>query len=249
MASTSKDLEPQPLSEKDHRLLNYLEQEYLRHGAVPTKEKCLEVKVTDVQHWNKCIKSKDFRHALVIRGISLRGYDLNASEQEDYVLSEEQLVTANIMLDLRDNRSQKNKLKDCGVSTAKWEGWLRDPAFQSYIRGRAESLLGDNLHESHLALLDRVRSGDMVAIKYFNEITGRYVPNANDKADVNAVLMLVLEVIQREVRDPEILGRISQGLMAIGRKNVPVRPNVIEGSVSNRVQLSVGSSEDGLTTL
>lgn len=220
------EVEPKPLTPKDHKLLTYMEQEFLLHGAVPSKDKCIQVGVTDAQHWNKSIKSADFRNALIVRGIALRGFDLNASEPQDYVLTEEQLVAANLMLDLRDNRSQRKKLNEIGITTAKWEAWLRDPAFQSYIRTRAENLLPDNLHESHLALLDRVRSGDMVAIKYFNEITGRYVPNANDKADVNAVLMLVLEVLQRELSGyPELLGNVARGLSQIRDK---ASPKVIE---------------------
>lgn len=235
MASSNN--EPKPLSEKDHKLLAYMEQEYLLRGAIPSKEKCIQVGVTDSTHWNKCIKSSDFRNAMVVRGLSLRGYDLNATDQTDYVLTEEQLVAANFMLDLRDNRSQKKKLNDLGITTGKWEAWLRDPAFQSYIRTRAENLLGDNLHESHLALVDRVRSGDINAIKYFNEITGRYVPQSNDKADVNAVLMLVLEVLQQELSSsPELLGRVARRLREIGQPQRAVSPRVIPGVV-----LPVGS--------
>lgn len=210
-----------PLSQKDHDLLSYIEQMYLLHGAVPTKEKCIASGKTNASHYSTCLKSPDFRHAMLMRGITLVGF--SETPAQDLTLTEEQLVTANIMLDLRDNRSQKNKLKDCGVSSAKWEGWLRDPAFQSYIRQRAENLLGDNIHESHLALVDRVRSGDINAIKYFNEITGRYTPQGNDKADVNAVLMMVLEVLQRRLsNEPELLAQVADDLLAIGRKQNPM---------------------------
>lgn len=225
--TTPANKTPRPLSVKDHELLTYIEQEYLLHGAVPTKEKVLSKNITNKTHYDKCLSSSDFRNAMLARGISLRGYSPDASN--DVVLTEEQLVCANTMLDLRDNRSQTKKLRELGVSTSKWEGWLRDPAFQSYIRTRAENLLGDNLHESHLALLDRVRSGDINAIKYFNEITGRYVPNASDKADVNAVLMMVLEVIQRHVKDEAQLVAIADDMVAIGRKINPMQSVPITG--------------------
>lgn len=233
-----------PLTPKDHKLLAYIEQEYLKHGAVPTKDRCIERLVTDKLHYERCIKNPDFRHAMVMRGITLRGFS-ESSAIEDVVLTEEQLVAANTMLDLRDNRSQSKKLRELGVSTTKWEGWLRDPAFQNYIRTRAENLLPDNMHESHLALLDRVRSGDINAIKYFNEITGRYVPNASDKADVNAVLMMVLEVIQRHVKDPDALVAISDDMVAIGRKVNPQQQATITQRLPVLENIRVIDSGDG----
>ena len=210
-----------PLDSKQHGFLSYLEQQYLLHGAVPTRDASVATGIVSGPAYDKCLKSAPFRHAMLNRGIVLRGLTGPGGEAGGGVLSEEQAVAANIMLDLTDNRSRKKKLMDLGVSTAKWEGWLRDPVFQSYIRTRAENLLGDNIHESHLALLDRVKSGDINAIKYFNEITGRYVPNATDKADVNAVLMMVLEVIQRHVKDPAALSNIGDELVSIGKMASP----------------------------
>lgn len=233
-----------PLSSTEHEFLAYLEQAWLTVGMVPTETKAGSDGF-DTAFYKKCIKNKDFRHAMLARGISLRGLDNDASPTGGpSVLDERQLVAANTMLDLRDNRSQAKKLRELGITTQRWEAWLRDPAFQHYLRTRAENLLGDNLHESHLALLDRVRSGDIHAIKYFNEITGRYVPNANDKADVQAVLLMVLEAIQRHVRDPEVLMALSEDLLSIGKNVNPTK--VINAPAIERPYtppLSVGSME------
>lgn len=237
------DGQPSPLSAKDHDLLAYMEQEYLLHGYAPTKDKCVQEGICGPQQYDKALKSTNFRHALLNRGVNLRGLDPDG-DRTGRALTEEQLVAANVMLDLTDNRSRKKKLMDLSISTTKWEGWLRDPAFQHYIRTRSENLLGDNIHESHLALIDRVKSGDINAIKYFNEITGRYVPNASDKADVNAVLMMVLEVIQRHVKDPAALSAIGDELVMIGKKNAPAamgRGRIIEGSTATNTALPVGT--------
>lgn len=199
------------LTELQHTLLRFMEQEYLTSGMIPTKAKTIERGICSASHYDKCLSLPSFRTALLVRGVSLRAFD----GTDNGVLTAEQLRVANIMLDLRDNRSQKNKLKDCNVPTQRYEAWLREPAFQNYLRSRAEAALGDNLHESHLALVERVRSGDISAIKYFNEITGRYVPNATDKVDVNAILMRVLEIIQKHVRDPLVAGQIADDLLSL----------------------------------
>lgn len=213
------------LSEKHYRLMTFLEQRYLTTGMIPTSEVCVESGVCAASFYLNAFKSTKFVDALAARGISIRGI---GKDQDHGILTEEQLVAANVMLDLRDNRSQRKKLGDLNIPTARWEGWLRDTAFQNYLRQRAENLLGDNLHESHLALVDRVRSGDVSAIKYFNEITGRFVPRSDEKVDVNAILMQVLEVLQKHVKDPDTLVAVAEDLLALStstamKENVPVR--------------------------
>lgn len=209
--SPVEDKVPKVLSDAEHDFLNFIEQEYLLNGGVPTAHSCVERDVVSEAFYRKCFRKADFRHALVVRGIMLRGLDGPDAGK----LSEQQLVVANTLLDLGDNRSRKKKLNELGVSTTVYEAWLRDPVFQNYLRTRSESLLGDNLHEAHLALVDRVRSGDVPAIKYFNEITGRYNPNIGDKADVNSVIMMIVEVIQRHVTDPQVLRELADDITLI----------------------------------
>ncbi len=70
-------------------------------------------------------------------------------------------------------------------------------------------------HEAHLALVDRVRSGDVSAIKYFNELTGRYLPQRSNNVDVGLVLMRVVEILQKHISDPELQEVIGQDLMQL----------------------------------
>jgi hypothetical protein len=165
--------------------------------------------------WWKYFSSAEFRDTLLSRGISLKGLALGPTDPKSTILTEEQLRVANIMLDMRDNRSQKKKLEQCGVSTAKYQAWLRDPAYQNYIRTRGEAALGDNQHEAHLALVERVRVGDLGAIKYFNEMTGRHVPNKDSNVNISQILMMVIESIQRHVTDPATQEAIANDLMRL----------------------------------
>lgn len=218
------------LTSREHEVLHFIEQEWLLHGAIPTTAETERRGVSDGPYYRKCLNNADFRHALIVRGISVQGLPGEKGDLKG-VLTPEQLVAANTMLDLRDNRSQKKKLTELGITTSKWEGWLRDPVFQNYLRQRSENLLPDNLHESHLALLDRVRSGDVTAIKYLNEITGRYVPNATDKVDVNAILARVLEVIQRHVTNPDQLLAIAKEFEALSTIKRTVEANMGQPNV------------------
>lgn len=199
------------LNSQQFDLLNYLEQEFYVYGHLPTADACADRSVCSADYYHSCFKKQEFRDALVSRGISYA----NLHSPKYSALSEEQLTAANVVFDLTDSRSRKKKLTDLGIPSQKWEAWLRDPGFQNYLRVRAENLLGDNQHEAHLALLDRVKSGDTNAIKYYNELTGYYVPQKQGEVDVVALVMRILEVVQKHVNDPVVQTAIAEELMAM----------------------------------
>lgn len=194
------------LSEKEFDVINFIEQEWLLHGAIPTGARVEQLGVCKESWYKSFLDRDDVRKNLVARGISFASSG---------ILTEQQLTAANVMLDLTDNRSRKKKLGDLGIPTQLWESWLSDPAFQHYIRERSERILGSNQHEAHLALIDRVKSGDISAVKYYNEITGRYVPNRGDSVDVPSLLMRVIEIIQKHVSSNEEAALIAEDLLTL----------------------------------
>lgn len=214
---------------EEEEFLNFLEQYWYAYGSIPSQARAQELGISE-ELWNSSFENAEFRKQCLERGISLRGLELNAKNEPEWkrlMLTEEQLTVANILLDITDTRSQKKKLQDLGISTAKYQSFLKDPAYQDYITTRAEAMLGDNQHEAHIALVDRVKSGDMSAIKYFNEITGRYVPSRGEaNVNVTLILMQLLEIIQRHVKDLGTQELIAQEFLALSE---PTR--AIQGSV------------------
>jgi hypothetical protein len=161
-------------------------------------------------------------------------------------LSGIQLVVANTLLDITDTRPIKKKLQDLGVSTYQYANWLKKPAFNEYLRKNADGMLGESQHEAVLALLDRVSSGDLRAIEYYHELTGRF-QRASTKAaggnaiDLNTIVVRIIEIINDEVHDPEVAARISDklkglaaGLQFANALGQPIQsePNAIPGSVT-----------------
>lgn len=140
-------------------------------------------------------------------------------------LSPLQLVVANMMLDLTDTRSDRKKLQDAGITTATYQMWLRDPVFSDYLRNRAENLIGDVQHEAMLSLVDRVRSGDLNAVKYYHALTGRYVEDkgnggSNTVGDLQQIIIRIIEIITEEVDDQDTAFRISDRLKGLITGNV-----------------------------
>jgi hypothetical protein len=159
---------------------------------------------------------------------------------QEKTLSPLQLIAVNTMLDLIDQRSEKKKLQDLAISSVTWQTWLKDPVFSKYLHERAEAMLGDHQHEAQLALLDKIRMGDINAIKYYNEMTGRYVPQTNtgtgttQLTDFKQLLIRILEVINDEVEDSEVAFRIADrfrgliGIQAMANQMLPSTPDTIE---------------------
>lgn len=225
------------LSNKELMLLNYFEQHWFVNSSVPTEDYCAEKGGLDRNFYRNCLRKKEFRDALVSRGIHIPGLVENPDKPAFADgLTELQLTVANLMLDLRDTRSRSKKLSDCGVSSGQYQSWLKDPAFSAYLRSRAENILGDNQHEAHLALVGRVQQGDIQAIKYFNELTGYYRPDAQGNVDVPALLQLFVEIIQKHVRDTDTQRAIASDLLALGvttRAPSPVGSKIIRGEIAS----------------
>jgi hypothetical protein len=143
----------------------------------------------------------------------------------------------------------KKKLQDLGLTTARYNVWLKDPVFAKYISTRAEQLLMENRHEVDLALMDRVRAGDLKAIEYFNEMTGRYVrPRSNsygiNGGDVMRIIEEMIEIVdlrvsnkQEKLAIAEDLKRLievkalAQGLTQATIEDSGVQKQIVQGTI------------------
>lgn len=204
----------EPLTDQDHDVLTFCEQHWNLSGSLPTLERAQELGLAKAKYEKALLKTQ-FQAALAERGIVLR----NANEPfKARLLTAEQLAVANTLLDLTDTRSQKKKLQDLNVSTVKYQAWLKDPVFRRYLQDRAEATLDDNAHEVNMALMDSVRSGNVKAIEYYNEITGRFVPMSRrgsshaPNVDTHTLITRIIEIIQKRVKDPALQGAIGQDL-------------------------------------
>lgn len=211
-------------TEEAQSLITLLCQHHAIHGELFTKEYAVEEYGFDSKFINTAYSSRILVAALQERGIELDHYDFQERVNSDNqvpayrskALTATQLIVANTMLDLVDTRSQKKKLQDLNVSTSTYNSWLRDPVFSKYLHERAEALLGDNMHEAHLALLDKVRAGDTRAISLYYELTGRHVSQSsiapNQQAfNANSLIVAMIDLINDEC-DPATAVRISERL-------------------------------------
>lgn len=225
------------LTSEELQFVTFMSQYYNIHGKVMTSEIAITDYYFELEEFNELIDNEKVQSALKERGVIQRQRPTDtqptskpspldmatkADSWKTKTLLPEQLVVANVMLDLVDQRSYKKKLQDLGIPTTTYAAWLKDPVFYQYLQQRSEEMLKEYGHEAHLALLAKVQMGDMTAIKYMNELTGRYKEqaaalnqNGNTGIDFQSMIIRIIEIINDEVNDPDVAIAISERLKGL----------------------------------
>ena len=175
------------------------------------------------EEWSALTSNSAVHNALTERGVNLKALAPEAKivkEAGRSKLSPIQLIVANAVMDLVDARPMKKKLQDLGVTPYQYQSWTKDPEFSNYLKERSEGLLGDVQHEAMLSLMDKVMSGDMNAIKYYHELTGRFVQasvrdnGSGTSHDLNTMIVRIIEIVIDEA-DAETANKIAERLKGL----------------------------------
>jgi hypothetical protein len=138
------------------------------------------------------------------------------------------------------NEPLSRRLKKAGISQTEYNNWMRDPIFSGLVREQTEAIIKGSQHLAHEALIKGLDKGDLNAVKYYNEMTGRYNPAKEQQADIAVVLTQVIEIIQRNVKDPAVLQAIARDMQMLAASNQLSTPvagtgGVINGDVYNAI--------------
>ena len=163
---------------------------------------------------NTNLKDPTFAQSLENRGIiidsSVRG------------LTEDQIAAILCLSDFEDKRSRARKLRDLGLTSTKWNGWLKDKAFRNFLHNQFAFNFEESTHVAQDALVRAMDKGDTNAIKFYMEMTGQYTQQAPQMVNIKLILARVIESIQRHVQDPEILKAIGNDFELIMQGGAPV---------------------------
>ena len=191
------------------RVASYIEQIYWEKGEIPSQE-IIATKLrlpiaTVIAAWKKEL----FRRSLLARGLDLESVNTD-------VLTPMQITLANMLINIHDKSSVRQLLEPMGITTTQYNAWLRDPTFQKYLRTRIEKLFAASDFEAYKSLLKSVQDGDVAATKFFFELRGIYNPRVQVDIDIRSVMVKVVDVIARNVNDPQVIEAISKELGSIG---------------------------------
>lgn len=150
--------------------------------------------------------SSKFQRSLADRGIK-------TTQNPNLTLRQEQFLQAYLNpLNLLSPQVLAKRMK---ISLTEIDGWMRQKEFAGAMTVKSKENLEKFLPMADQALGQLVQSGDMKAITYVNQMTGRFDPNAKANLDVPALLMQVQDIILRHVLDPAVKRNIARELIAL----------------------------------
>lgn len=149
------------------------------------------------------VLTDEFKSAMEQRGISWRPDDYSG-------ISTEQMYCIQILTDpTHKAKTLQAKLKLAGIPYVKYRNWLKQPTFERYLNNLTEGLLSDHVGDLHTVLMQKALNGDLNAIKYVHELSGRHDPNQQQVKDLRVIVDNLIEIIAQEVKDQETLIRIA----------------------------------------
>lgn len=123
--------------------------------------------------------------------------------------------------------------KQMKIGLPELDGWLRQKEFASAMSAKAADNLKSYIPIADQALGQLVQQGDMKAITFLNQLTGRFDPNARQNIDLPAILMQVQDIILRHIREPEVRRNIARELIALasGGSHLSALPEPVHDTI------------------
>lgn len=187
-------------------------------------------------------QTSKFQRALEDRGIK-------TSKDPNLTLRQENFLQAYLNpMNLKPPQVIAKQLK---VSQAELDGWLREKHFAAAFSAKSEDNLKKFIPLADQALGQLVQSGDMKAITFLNQLTGRFDPNARANLDVPALMLAIQDIILRHVRDPIVKRNIARELVALAQGHSPMSaiPEPVSDDTINGetvIEIELKKDKDGV---
>lgn len=192
------------LTKKEKEVIAFYELEWFVKHRVPTVAdvaKACKIPQTSVNYYLS-------QRKLVVKALNERGIPWAQHSQTE--LTSEQVAVATVMMNFADTRSNDEKLDALGVNPTQYQSWLRDPQFKTLIDSLADQNLVNIRPTAVTEFSKKIQQGDWNAIRYWFETTGEL--DAKSTLNPENFMMMIIEILQRHVKDPEVLMAIAQDI-------------------------------------
>lgn len=189
------------LTTVEKELIEFYEREWFLRHKVPTVEEVateLNIKHTAVNYY--------LLRPPVKAGLKKRGIPYEQHSREN--LTATQVAVAITMSNFADTRPNEVKLDQMGVNPSQYYAWLNDPQFKEMVEQLADQNMNNIRPTAIGELTKKINSGDWNAVKFYLETTGALTNN--DAPQSEHLIKMFVEIIQKHVKDPEIIMAIAQ---------------------------------------
>lgn len=210
------------LTPAEKALINYYELSWALQQYVPTVEEVTahlrktrpNIRQTSVNYY--------LQRRPVIKALDARGIPWRQHTKEE--LTDQQVAAAITVMNFADTRSIDDKLDDLGINRTQYQAWLNDPIFKNLVDTIAERNLVNIKPTAITEFTKKINQGDWNAIKYWLDTTGEL--KADNAPQSEQLLKTIVEIIQDEVKDPDIILRIAQRIkLAAANRTLEVVTN------------------------
>lgn len=209
----------EPLTPNEVMVIPYIEKFWHENGFFPPQAKLAQRGVQDPQI---LYKKTAFTKAMENRGI-----DLNATNVDSPVdLSKAQMAAIMVMADYFDKRSAHSKMRNLGLTTTQWNAWMKQKKFKEYFHNLTSKNFEEAIGSIQTGLTRKAEEGDINAIKYYYEITGRHNSGDQTNQNIRLIITRLVEVLLRRIKDPELLAAIQYDFQLVldGESTAPEVP-------------------------
>lgn len=191
------------LTKDEKKVIEFYELQWFLKQNVPSIEEVALFTKKKQTEINFYLTRKAVTKALDDRGIPWRQHSQNE-------LTATQVAVAVTMSNFADTRSNEAKLDQLGIQPTTYYAWLNDPQFANLVQHLADQNLG-NIRPTAIGEFTKlINKGDWQAVKYYLDITGEF--KNNDAPQSEVLLRMIIEIIQKHVKDPETIMAIAQDI-------------------------------------
>lgn len=192
-------------------LINYYELCWFTKNSVPSPEEVLDFLRKSRPNLRLMTVNYSLAREPVRKALKDRGIPFENHTRED--LTDQQMAAAMTVMNFADERPIKDKLDQLGILPATYYAWLNDPKFKNLVNHLSEQNL-NNIKPTVVAEFTKlVNKGDWNALKYYMDNTQTLSNNEAPQSEV--LLRMIVEIIQRHVKDPTIMMAIAQDLINV----------------------------------
>lgn len=199
-------------------------------GRSPSEKKIASILLTD-----------EFATAMSNRGINWTSKAVGITPEQTYALG--------IMTDPSLSRlGFGTRLKRAGISYHKWQSWMRQPLFSTAFQNLTESNLADSVGIAHTALIGKAAEGDMRAVEFLYQITGRFDPQREANMNMQAIVLGILEILTRRITDPIVLEAISEDMASLVSGKTPTAIDAVVVTPPEKSEPAVSQPAESVFT-
>lgn len=163
-------------------------------------------------------------------------------------LTDQQQAAVLTVMNMMDTRSIAEKLDSIGVLPATYYAWLNDPMFKNFVDELTEQNKINIRPTAVTEFTKKINQGDWQAIRYWLEVTGEFTNQDVPRSE--QLLRMLIEIIQKHVKDPEVIMAIAQDIkLASANRTLEVvtqQPALESYSVADDVQLEDAKKKLGI---